>query len=167
MFIKRNNIFFSYYLKSYKHEFNDTITNINLKRSQILATVLFLVNALLLVLDLLIYKPMRSVIPAYSYLYYLHLIVMPFLIVFLGLGIFIKKQNNPVCKKVFIYSLIFITMLWCGFMGINSMYITGGISAYIICMFSFATCFLISPLKTFFIYLVSLVFFIIWINIEC
>lgn len=160
MLLKRNNIFFSYDLKPYKNEFDETITNINLKRSQVLTIILFLVNTLLLVLDFLIYKPMRSAIPAYSYLYYSHLIVMPFLMVFLGLGIFIKKQNNPICKKVFIYSLIFITMLWCGFIGINSIYITGGISAYIICMFSFATCFLIRPLKTFLIYSISLVFFI-------
>ncbi len=160
MLLKRNNAFFSYYLKPYKYEFDETITNINLKRSQVLTIVLFIVNALLLVLDLLIYKPMRSVVPAYSYLYYSHLIVMPFLLVFLGLGIFIKKQNNTVWKKVFIYSLIFITMIWCSFIGINSIYITGGISAYIICMFSFATCFLIRPLKTLFIYSISLVFFI-------
>ncbi len=160
MLLKRKSAFFSYYLKPYKYEFDETITNINLKRSQVLTIVLFIVNALLLVLDLLIYKSMRSVVPAYSYLYYAHLIVMPFLMVFLGLGIFIKKQNNSVCKKVFIYSLIFITMIWCSFIGINSIYITGGISAYIICMFSFATCFLIRPLKTFFIYSISLVFFI-------
>lgn len=160
MLLKRNNAFFSYYLKPYKYEFDETITNINLKRSQVLTIVLFIVNALLLVLDLLIYKPMRSVVPAYSYLYYSHLIVMPFLMVFLGLGIFIKKQNNTLCKKVFIYSLIFTTLIWCSFIGINSIYITGGISAYIICIFSFATCFLIHPLKTLFIYSISLVFFI-------
>lgn len=157
---KRNNIFLCYDLKPYKQEFDETITNENVKRSEIFALALVIVNALLIVFDFLVYKPMRTVIPPYLYLYYSHLIVLVLLSILLGLFEFIKKQKNPVYKKVLIYSLVLILMIWCGFMGINYVSYTGEIVAYIICMFCFAACFLFCPLKAFLFYTISMITFL-------
>ncbi len=160
MITKKNNRFFHHDLKPFKKEFTETRINENAKRAEILAIILLIIDALLIVIDLLIYKPMRSVRPAYLYLYYSHLIIFLLILISLILFKFNKKPKNSIYKSIFIYALASIIISWCTFMGINSISFTEGIVAYIICMFCFATYFFITPLEAFFIYSVSLITFL-------
>ncbi|MDF2613071.1 MAG: ATPase, histidine kinase, gyrase and HSP90-like domain protein [Clostridia bacterium] len=146
--------------KEFEQEFEDVRINENVKRCEILALVLIILNIVLIGIDLLVYKPMRSEIIAYFYLYLSHIAMLIFLCLWLCLSTLNRKYRQFLHLRALTGVFFCIGISWCTFMGINSIAITGGITAYIICMFCFSSCFFLSPAKTLFIYLVSVSIFI-------
>lgn len=148
-------------LMKYKKEFEELRTTSNTKRCELLAKALMLLNLILLLIDLLLYKHIWNEVPQYKYLYYSHIII---LIIFLGWLTLLKakkKYNLKIGEKVLSNSLIYIVICWCTFMGLNSTKINGQISAYIICMFCLATFLYIAPLEIILTFSVSLIIFTI------
>ena len=155
--ILKNYKLFSYYdLKPFKQEFNETRTNENTKRFEVLSFILLVVDVLLIAFDWLVYKTLIAETTSYLYLYYSHLIIFFTLSTLLIWFKFNKKRKNASHKKFFIYASCFIIISWCIFLGINSISFSGGIGAYIICMLCSAALFFMTPLQSFFIYSISL-----------
>ena len=144
-------------LKDYKGEFAEAIINENMRRSKIISVILIGVIALLIVFDLLVYKPMWNFVPQYVNLFYSHLLVFSVLMLWLALLCYKKDCCGLLCKKAFNYTFYSVVIAWCTFMGVNSVNVTGSITAYIICMFCFAACFLKKPLVALFAHCASAV----------
>ncbi|MDF2877831.1 MAG: ATPase, histidine kinase, gyrase and HSP90-like domain protein [Clostridia bacterium] len=147
--------------KQMEKEFEAIRIGENAKRCQVLGVVLVILNILLIVIDLSVYKVMQYKTSAYFYLHISHLFIFFILLIWLVVFKFIKNHANFFYIKILNTSFLSIVIAWCTFMGINSTKITGGITAYIICMFCFAACFFIKPFKAFLFYLVSETIFIV------
>jgi len=163
--LKGSNYFSHLFLKSdlkeFEKEFEEIRSKENIKRNRILAIALIALNALLIVVDMLVYKPLRGETPAYLYLYLSHLVVIAFLSLWLISLEFNRRNSNFISEKTFNNTFIYIVIGWCTFMGINSITITGGIIAYIVCMFTLAAAYFATPFEAFCIYSISSIVFII------
>lgn len=148
-------------LKKYQEEFEQIRTIINNKRCELLAKALLFLNLVLLLIDLLLYRPMWIKVPSYRYLFYSHIIVLIAISFWLVLLRVKQRYNWNINEKILNNSLFYLVICWCTFMGLNSTKINGQISAYIVCMFCFAALFYIRPLEAFLTYGISLVSFAI------
>ncbi len=147
-------------MEKYKHEFCDYRVNSNIERCELLGKALLFLDFVLILVDLLIYKPLRSGHTAYLYLYYSHLIMFTLLIAWFVLLRLHRKHNIFKSMKCLYVSLMTVTMYWGVFMGLNGLFISGQISAYIVCVFGISACLYLEPLESFLTHLVSLAVFI-------
>jgi signal transduction histidine kinase len=165
MLFKRNSIFLEKVnkkkLNNVEKEFEEIKISENAKRCQIVGIILIVVNILLIGIDLSIYKVMQYKTSAYFYLHISHVLVLFSLLIWLVLFEHIKKQNDFFYKKMLNSSFLCIVITWGTFIGINSTKITGGITAYIICIFCFSACFFIKPIKALLFYFISETIFIV------
>lgn len=150
----------SVHIGKYKKEFEELRICSNVERCEKVGKVLFVLNILLILVDLLVYKPMRIETISYLYLYYSHIVMLLLILFWYTL---LKLHNKYGCfTSKFLY-IVFasIVMYWGVFLGLNDLAISGQISAYIISVFGISVCLYLTPLETFFTYSVSLLIFII------
>jgi two-component system, OmpR family, phosphate regulon sensor histidine kinase PhoR len=148
-------------LKNYQEEFEKLRTVSNNKRCELLTKALLFLNLVLLIVDLLVYKPMWAKMPPYLYLYYSHLTVLFIFSIWLVLLKAKQRYNWNIGEKTFNNSLLYLVIGWCTFMGLNSTEINGQISAYIVCILCIAAFFYLKPIEVLFTYCISLVTFAI------
>ena len=143
-------------MKNYESEFEDFRTLTNLQRCEKVGIVLLILNILLILVDITVYKPMRAENLSYLYLFYSHIVV--FIVVLLWFA-FLKLPISCRFKKEKIgyHVLINIVMYWCVFMGLNGINTNGQILAYIICVLALSAFLYITPLEAFITYTTSLV----------
>lgn len=148
----------------YKKEIEETRISTNVERCEKLGKVLFILNILLILVDLIIYKPFRVETVSYKYLFYSHILMFILILIWFILLKLHRNYNNFLSRKFLYHTLISTTMYWGVFLGLNGLYISGQITAYIVCVFSISACFYLTPLETFHTYFISLVTFIIGLN---
>ncbi len=147
-------------MERYKHEFSDFRINFNIERCEELGKVLIILNLVLILVDLLIYKPLRSETSSYLYLYYSHMLMLTLVIAWFILLRFHREYGIIKNKRVLYVILMIITMLWGIFLGLNGLFISGQISAYIVCVFGISVCLNMDPLESFLTHSISLCIFI-------
>ncbi|EYE87804.1 histidine kinase [Fervidicella metallireducens AeB] len=140
-----------------KKEFEGLRIEIDINRCRNTGRILLFLNFILILVDLLVYKPLRKNINAYTYLYYSHIIIVILISLWLAALRFIKNINHRIMQYIFINVIIY----WCVFMGLNSINISGQISAYIIGVLGVSLFFYLSPMESIFIYLSSFIVFIV------
>lgn len=143
-------------MTNYVNEFEEYRTLINIKRCEKLGKVILILNLILILVDITVYKPMRIGNVSYSYLFYSHIIV--FILILLWFAFF-KLRIGCRSKKSKFYYHIFINIIlyWCVFMGLNAMYISGKIFAYFICILLLSTVLYLNPLEAFITYFISII----------
>lgn len=152
---------FKFSMEEYMNEFENVKTEINVERCKIGGKALLVLNLALLFVDIFIYRNMINETNAYTYLFFSHVIVFVLICLwFMFLKLY--TRNNKIYKsKLLYYMFINIVIYWCVFMGLNSINISGGISAYIICILSFSISMYLTPVESFIIYFGSIIAFII------
>ena len=83
-------------MKNYESEFEDFRTLTNLQRCEKVGIVLLILNILLILVDVTVYKPMRAENLSYLYLFYSHIVV--FIVVLLWFA-FLKLPISYRFKK--------------------------------------------------------------------
>lgn len=148
-------------LNKYKEEFNELRIEKNINRCKTGGIVILILNAILILVDLFVYKSFRSETPAYLYLYNSHLIISGLILLWYAILQINKKSSNLIFKNILCYFFVLIILYWGVFMGLNSLSISGQISAYIICSLALSAGVYFAPLKAFLIYFSTLAAFII------
>lgn len=123
-----------------KKEFEEVRLLYNIQRSKRAGVGLLALNLALILVDLFVYEPMRAEVPAYVLLYYSHLAVLLFIVLWFGLFKISSRYDNIIRRNIY-SMLIYIALCWCIFMALNNMSISGQISAYIICVLAVASYF--------------------------
>lgn len=158
-----NNLFhvksMDFYIDRYINEFDDMRTLTNIQKCKKLGNLLLILNILLILVDLIVYKPMRTETLPYLYLFYSHIVVFILILSWLTLLKLHKRYKNLLIGKLLYRAFSIIIIYWGVFMGLNSIYISGQISAYIVCILCISVCLYITPLEAFLTYFVSLVVF--------
>ncbi len=155
-------------IETYKEEFHEIRVLYNLEKCVELGIILVILNLLLIAVDLLIYKPLSSGNPAYTYLHYSHIIMTLILLIWLALSQLIIKRGSSRLGKVVYYTLITIILYWGVFLGLNDLFISGQVSAYIIVVFGIAAIVYIDPMEALFTYFMATLVFIIGLfHFEC
>ncbi|SKA98341.1 His Kinase A (phospho-acceptor) domain-containing protein [Caloramator quimbayensis] len=141
-------------------EFDEMIAENNINRCRDVGVILLHINIILILVDLFLYKPMSDEIVSYKYLYYSHIIVIILISLWLIAFKIITTNKKKFNKRLMNHILINIIIYWCVFMGLNSIYISGHILAYIISIFGISLVFYLSPIESFVTYLISFVVFV-------
>ena len=126
-----------------------------------LGKVLFIINILLILLDLTVYKPMRSETISYLYLYYSHILMVVIIPIWFLIEKLHRKYKNFLSRRILYVLLMNITMYWGVFLGLNQLFISGQISAHNICVSGISICLYLKPLENCLTYLTSLIIFVI------
>jgi two-component system, OmpR family, phosphate regulon sensor histidine kinase PhoR len=146
-------------LQKYRKEFDEIKSGSNNKRCELIVKALIPLNAILILIDLFVYRPMWDEVLSYKYLYYSHILAIIIFSLWLILLKFNRRYNWSIKESIFNTTIYYLVIIWCTFMGLNSTKINGQISAYIVCMFCFAVLFYITPIETFLTYGISLTIF--------
>jgi len=143
----------------YKNEFEDVRVHKNVEICRELALILLVLNALLIVVDLTVYMPLREDNISFIRIFYSHAIMSVFLVSWLVLS---KCRATPdIWREKLLYRLLAnITLYWGVFLGLNDLYISGQISAYIISIFGVSAVLYISPTEALITYFISIIVFI-------
>lgn len=149
-----------YNKNNYKEEFENVRISINIQRAINIGIILLLLNIGLIIIDLLIYKPMRIYTPQYLYLYYSHLIAFHLILLWFGLIVVNRYYKKSINEKIICYIFVYIVMYWCIFMSLNAIYINGQTSAYLICALVISSRLYSTPNEGIFLYLTSIALFI-------
>jgi two-component system, OmpR family, phosphate regulon sensor histidine kinase PhoR len=152
---------FKFMTEEYRNEFENIKTEINVERCKIAGKVLLGLNIVLLLIDIFLYRNMENETNAYTYLFFSHIIVFVLICLWFVLLRLYKKHNKFSRNKLLYYVFINIVICWCVFMGLNSINISGGISAYIICILGFSISMYLTPLETVIIFCASFIVFTI------
>jgi signal transduction histidine kinase len=144
----------------YKGEFEELRLAANIHRCKKGAAALLLLNIVLLIIDLVVYKPMREETPAYLYLYYSHLVIVVLILLWFTFVKGIYKYNNRV-KNAWCHVMYNSTIYWCAFMAINALNISGQITAYTICTLTIAAYIYLTPSEGFFTIITSMIVIIV------
>lgn len=142
-------------------EFEDYRKELNINRCKTIAYFVLYINFILIIVDLLLYKPLRSAHPSYTYLFYSHVFVNILMIIWLFaarqiIGRKIKSKYLLMC-----YLCINIIIYWGIFMGLNDLEISGQMLAYIICVLALSIFIYLAPFESFTTYFVSLIILIV------
>lgn len=148
-------------IDKYKDEFHKIRVRHNLEKCVEVGIIVLLLNLVLMVVDLTVYKPLRSINPSYIYLFYSHIIMSLILIIWLALSKAIINRGSLLLGKVVYYTLITIILYWGVFLGLNDLFISGQVSAYIIGVFGIAAIIYIGPLEALFTYYMATLVFIV------
>ena len=144
----------------YKNEFEELRISANIQRCRRGAAALLVLNLVLILVDLFVYKDMRANTPAYLYLYYSHIIMVILTLIWFFLsGIAIKYTRTA--KMIMCHILLNIIMYWCVFMAVNNLRINGQITAYIICALAIDAYIYLTPKEGFVTLITSMVVFIL------
>lgn len=131
----------------YKDEFDRKRVILNLERCTGVGKVFIIINIILIVIDVTVYKSMRSDMVAYVHRYYLH-VVATILLILWSIIVKLLRDDGNVNKNKFLYhGFLNIIIYWCVFIALNSLEINGQIYAYIICIISFSRAIYITPLE--------------------
>jgi Signal transduction histidine kinase len=131
----------------------------NISRCEKIGAILLSLNMILVIMDLVVYKPMRAKTSSYVYLFYSHIsVIIGILLWFILLKIH-KKYKQGLSLRVLYILLVNISLYWCMFMSLNNLYIGGQISAYLICILGVSALLYISPLEAFITYFISMFIF--------
>jgi len=144
----------------HKDEFEELRISNNIELCKALALILLVLNSLLLVVDLTVYLPFRDLNIAYFYLYLLHVAMAVFIVLWLALSKLGANLGNIVRDKHLYRALANATLYWGVLLGLNGLFISGQISAYIICVFGVSAVLYISPHEALITYFLSLAAFI-------
>ncbi len=152
-----NNI--KYMPNKHSKEFVEAITEINLRRTKIVCVILLILNAFLIFIDLKYYKLSWDTAGGYGKLFRAHAAAFAFLIFYL---FFAKFKNRTLKIKKLQYQVFIYTMLlWSASLTINSQYIGGQASAYIIASFCLACGYLVSEYERFIIFLSTYIYTVV------
>lgn len=144
----------------YKSEFEDLRISNNIELCKELALILLVLNALLLVVDLTVYMPLRKDNIAYLYLYLLHIVMTAYILLWLSLSKLGANLGNIVRDKHLYRALANATLYWGVLLGLNDLNISGQISAYIITIFGVSAVLYISPHEALVTYFISIGVFV-------
>lgn len=152
-----------------KIEFTKEIDSVNSKRLKSVSIFIFILNLILIYIDIIKFKDNWGNNQGYKNLFYFHIILLILLSVyFVGLSYInkiriLKKINKKLFNLAYLYSL----SLWCTFLTINAQLTHKQISAYIILVFCIASTIILNVIESMCIYLSSytiLLAGIYWIN---
>ncbi|MBL4931926.1 sensor histidine kinase [Clostridium paridis] len=146
-------------IKKYKYEFENHRIYTNISRCEKVGTILLILNTILLIMDLIVYKPMRAKTSSYIFLFYSHITVIILILLWFILLKMHKKYKKTLSLRVYYILLINISLYWCMFMALNNLSIGGQISAYLICILCISALLYISPLEAFVTYFISMLIF--------
>lgn len=152
LFCRELNISFG----EHKDEFEELRISANIQRCRRGAAALLGLNIVLIVVDLLVYKPMRVNTPAYLSLYYSHIIMVILMFIWFFLSE-VTIRFTTVYRMIVCHILLNIIMYWCVFMAVNSLRINGQITAYIICPLAIAAYIYLTPKEGFITLMTSMV----------
>lgn len=162
-FFQENELVYSKFF----HELIKEKLTVNLHRSKVIANILIVINIALIYVDLSRFSPSWKHIPNYKYMFYSHLIVTAFLVIYRFIIYLYDNRSskaiisNTIHMQQWLY-LLFIEglLIWSVFLAINAQGIHGQISAYIIAIFCLASSFVLSPTESISIYLSAWLIFI-------
>lgn len=147
-------------VQDYKDEFASLKADINIKRSKYIGEIVFALNIVLVLIDIVFYKNMRKISYSYVYLYYSHVAAAGIILLWLIVLRYFEVKNKAYNKEAAYHILLNIIIYWCVFVGLNSLNISGQISAYIICVLALAVSVYMDSLECYIIYGCSIVVFI-------
>lgn len=156
---KQIGVYFS--IKKYEEEFEQGRICTNICRCHKAAVLLLIMNIILLLIDLTIYRPMINTIKAYLYLCYSHIILIFFMFFWLSIYKVYTNINSYAINEALYYILINVVLYWCVFLSINGLSISGQVFSYIICSLVISTLMYLSPSESLIVYLSSVIVFII------
>lgn len=146
----------------YYDKFDSLRIATNNSRCKRMVNILLILNVILIVVDLTIYKPMRVNTPSYVYLYYSHIIISLLIILWL---ILLNLQENKkyisLSPKFFYSSFLNLILYWGVFMGLNNVYISGQITGYIVCVLATSVYLYLEPVEALLTYSSSLTILIV------
>lgn len=158
------------YYKMTKDERRDLIRGqlyINFSRIKKLYVILFILNLILLLVDIFSFRKYWGQMMGYRYLFYLHIIILVSLAIFIFLTTCCSKKDYgdryPRCKWLLCYGSTIYILLWSVVLTVNAQFIHGHISAYIIGIFSLSSIYILSPFYSSIILLIAHSFFIVLI----
>lgn len=146
-------------IEKYKDEFEDIRLTTNIQRCEKLVSMLLILDIALIIIDFIVYKPMRTISISYLYLFYSHIAVLILVLFWFSLLQLYRRYNKILLGKFLYHSFVNIILYWGVFMSLNNLYISGQITAYIICVLSISVCFYITNLEAVLSYFISLVIF--------
>jgi signal transduction histidine kinase len=141
-------------------EFEKTRKEFNIKRCITISEAVLILNLVLIFVDQTFYKPMRGSTPAYTYLFYSHIVVSILIILWLLIMYLINSNVINLKYTLMYHVLVNIVIYWGVFMGLNSLSISGQITSYIICALSMSIVVYLCPIEGFIMYFSSLIIFI-------
>jgi len=146
--------------EEYKKEFEKTKTETNLERCKIMCKMLLGIDLALLVVDVLFKSIFTNKGNAVVNLYYGHIISLIFICLWLIVMKVNEKNNNHVRDNLMCYVIINIVIYWAVFMALNSLNLSGQISAYFMGILGVSICVYLTPLESYSILLTSFIIFI-------
>ncbi len=142
-----------------KRDFEKARVINNVRVCSELSPVLLIMNAVLIAVDLTVYRALWSSHPAYVRLFFSHVIVSLLILLWLALANSLKSDGRMLTARGFYYAYTLIILAWGVFLGINDIFMSGQISAFIICVFGISAIPFLSPAEAAVIYLASIAAF--------
>ena len=146
--------------KEYKSEFEAVRAKINIETCETMVKVLMLVDIILIAVDILCYKALRRDNQAYTYLFYSHIIFLFLTSLWLFILKIFKRKFGCYFSRIMLYIIANTVNYWCVFMGLNSLKISGQISAFIVGSFGLAIAAYLTPIESGIIFYSSLTIFV-------
>lgn len=148
-----------------REEFINQKYDTNIYREKIICIILFIINIGLIYMDLFKFKNVWNETPAYKNLFYAHIILMVFLILFC---VFFRTKGNALKNNIKIKKIIHLTsaiflLNWSSLLSINAQFIHDQISAYIIAALCVASLAILNNTERRIIYISSYIFFVLGI----
>lgn len=148
-----------------RDEFINQKYDANLYREKIICIILFIINIGLIYMDLFKFKNTWDKIPAYKNLFYSHITLMVFLILF---WIFFRTKgealkNNIKTKKIIHLAIAIFLLNWSSVISINAQFIHDQISAYIITALCVASLAILNNTERRIIFISSYIIFVLGI----
>ena len=147
-------------IEKYMHELEITRVRNNIEKCRELAIIVMIMDIVLISMDLTIYAPLRNLNISYRYLLYSHIIVFVLILFWLGLSLYKANSKSLLWGKFVYHALAIITLYWGVFLGLNDLFISGQISAFIISVFGVSVILCMTTLEAFITYSISIIIFI-------
>ena len=147
-----------------KREVLEEQLNTNINRIKILYPILIILNLILLIVDLINLNKDWDNIIGYKNLLYLHAIILISLVVFIILIYYCNSRNQnskySKCKWILCYGSTMYFLMWSVIISVNAQLIHGQISAYIIGVFSLCSIYILTPIYSFILLLITQLLFV-------
>ncbi len=124
-----------------------------------LSPVLLIMNALLIAVDILVYRASWSANPAYVRLFCSHLLIFLIILLWLALEKVFKNEKSVWRARAFYNAYTSAILAWGIFLGLNDLFISGQISAFIICVFGVSAIPFLPPFEAAVTYSLSIAVF--------
>lgn len=150
----------------YRAEFIKEKMALNEDRESIICITLFILNIILLFVDIAMFKDKWDTLSGYKNLYYAHIVLFFGLTVYLILSKF-QKNNTYRFRRILHLCIMLFVLSWCAAVSANAQLIHGQLSAYIIGVFTLASIIILDFKESLIVYSISfLLFYIIIHNLE-